>query len=423
MFSDEDLNFIYLREYCRLYFLKNPDDTTDEVLNLLSSKFQITTEEELNNLYVNIKKGKQYSYDNINLLNNYVNKLEDLKDNKNNKISITYPYIDENKNKKILWLIFEEDMRKYISNYNINSNSDKKAITQYFCDITFNCVPRSKHKYRLFVLLGYNILLNKSIICCMALITDEKTSTFLFLFNKLKKDYGFNPVIMTCDFQISLRTALKTIFSDIKLYPCYYHYIKNIRFNLLKYYKSVSENTEDEKEENKNKKYDLKKIKGKNKKNEEFFNLLCNFRILPFIKNEKENISYFIKLIKENYINNKKFNNLNKFFDYFELTWRKKFDLKEWNLYEISKKAIEKNLLDKLFFTNNIMESFNSRINHNIIKDKNNTINKFNNQINYIINLYKVSGKYIPPIFSKTKALAVYFTNDDNFNNTGTHIN
>ena len=44
-------------------------------------------------------------------------------------------------------------MKKYIANYKINSNSDKKAITQYLCDLTFNCVPRSKHNYRLFVLL------------------------------------------------------------------------------------------------------------------------------------------------------------------------------------------------------------------------------------------------------------------------------
>ena len=108
-------------------------------------------------------------------------------------------------------------------------------------------------------------------------------------------------------------------------------------------------------------------------------------------------------MIKDNYKNNENFININKFFSYFDTTWRKKFDLNKWNLYEISKKAINLNSLDKLFFTNNIMESFNSRINHNIIKDKNNNINTFNKQINYIINLYKVCGNYNPPVFSKCK--------------------
>ena len=55
------------------------------------------------------------------------------------------------------------------------------------------------------------------------------------------------------------------------------------------------------------------------------------------------------------------------------------------------------------------MESCNSRINTNIIKNKNNTVNTFNNQINAIINLFFVSGKYKPPLFSKTKALANYY--------------
>lgn len=87
------------------------------------------------------------------------------------------------------------------------------------------------------------------------------------------------------------------------------------------------------------------------------------------------------------------------------------------SIYNISKKAIETNNLDKLFFTNNIMESCNAKLNDSIIKDKNNTINNFNNKINYIINLYKLSGCYKHPIFSKTKALATYFITNDFFEN------
>ena len=74
--------------------------------------------------------------------------------------------------------------------------------------------------------------------------------------------------------------------------------------------------------------------------------------------------------------------------------------------YYYFKKAIETGNLDKLFFSKNIMESCNEKLNDSIIKDKNNTINNFNNKINYIINLYKTAKNYKNPIFSKTKALA-----------------
>ena len=48
----------------------------------------------------------------------------------------------------------------------------------------------------------------------------------------------------------------------------------------------------------------------------------------------------------------------------------------------------ENNQIDLLFFTNNILESCNSKINCNIIKNKNNTVNMFSIQINNIINIY-----------------------------------
>ena len=112
-------------------------------------------------------------------------------------------------------------MKKNISNYRINENSDKYAISQYFCDVTFKCVPKSKFKYKLFLLLGYDIILNKSVLCCLALIMDMQAETFSFLFNKLKILYNFNPKIITCDFDLSLRKGLKKIFPDIKFFGCY----------------------------------------------------------------------------------------------------------------------------------------------------------------------------------------------------------
>ena len=65
--------------------MNNPGDSTDKVLNNLTFKFQISNEEEIIILFDFIKKSKQYAYDNIHLLDNYVNKLEDLIDNKKTK--------------------------------------------------------------------------------------------------------------------------------------------------------------------------------------------------------------------------------------------------------------------------------------------------------------------------------------------------
>lgn len=55
--------------------------------------------------------------------------------------------------------------------------------------------------------------------------------------------------------------------------------------------------------------------------------------------------------------------------------------------YDIFYKAYGNNQIDVLFFANNILESYNSKINHNIIKNKN-TVNMFSIQINNIINIY-----------------------------------
>lgn len=36
-------------------------------------------------------------------------------------------------------------MKKYLANYKINN---KSTISQYFVDITFTCVPKSKYNYK-----------------------------------------------------------------------------------------------------------------------------------------------------------------------------------------------------------------------------------------------------------------------------------
>lgn len=59
-----------------------------------------------------------------------------------------------------------------LQNYKINENSEKYAISQYFIDVTFTCVPKSKYKYKTLIIIGYDSILNKSVLCCISLIMD-----------------------------------------------------------------------------------------------------------------------------------------------------------------------------------------------------------------------------------------------------------
>lgn len=229
-------NYIYLKLYCRQYFLNNPDKPRDDALTELAKKFETNYKEEINLLSDMLYLGKQCIYDKPDKVKNYIFKLEDIEDNEHNKICKAFPYTGKNDKTKNIWLIITNSMEKNIANYKINENSDKYAISQYFCDVTFKCVPKSKFKYKLFLLLGYDIILNKSVLCCLSLIIDMQAETFAFLFHKLKILYNFYPKILTCDFDLSLRKGIKKIYPDIKFFGCYYHFIRSIRKNLLKYY-------------------------------------------------------------------------------------------------------------------------------------------------------------------------------------------
>ena len=123
-----------------------------------------------------------------------------------------------------------------------------------------------------------------------------------------------------------------------------------------------------------------------------------------------------MKLIKNKYKENvDKWSNFIKFFEYFDTVWLKKININDWNLYLLAKNGRELDKLDKIFFTNNIVESANSRLNINIKKNKNNKVNIFSIEINKLINLYYTSKNYNSPIFSKTKAIVNYIF-ETNFN-------
>ena len=86
----------------------NPDESTDVALTNLSIKFKTDYENELIKLNKYLKLAKQYIYDNLDKIDNYIINLEDMHDNQLRKICFPYPYKLENNNKsKILWIIIK----------------------------------------------------------------------------------------------------------------------------------------------------------------------------------------------------------------------------------------------------------------------------------------------------------------------------
>lgn len=67
-----DKEDLYLHEYCRQFFLNNPDTSTFDALNELAKKFKTDYNQEIEKLYKSIKIGKQYQYDNKILLKDYI---------------------------------------------------------------------------------------------------------------------------------------------------------------------------------------------------------------------------------------------------------------------------------------------------------------------------------------------------------------
>ena len=217
----------------------------------------------------------------IELINN-------LQDKNNNKI--TYSYILESKNKKTkennnfyIWFIISKEMIKSLQN-NINS--------QFFCDTTYRCIPPTIKNYKLFIISSYDFLEKKIFICAYILIPNEKEETYTFIFDKLKKDFSFNPFIITLDHAKYISKAIKKIYPETIQVKCFFHFMQAINKNLKKYglinKKNIKDNTE----------------------------LIFNIKLLCFV--DPSLLEKFYKDIENEYKKNKDYK---KFFEYFNRQW------------------------------------------------------------------------------------------------------
>ena len=133
---------------------------------------------------------------------------------------------------------------------------------------------------------------------------------------------------------------------------------------------------------------------------------LSNIKLLCFIP--LNNFKTFYKLILDKY--RCKFPSFFKYFDKNYIKGRV-LDKKQWNYNNIITNNLNN---DILFYTNNIVESFNNNLNKKFIGFAK-TMHNFKNALNDVINLYEMSDAYKEKRLSITRALAHYVNNQNEF--------
>ena len=323
--DNEEFRKSYLKWYFENY--NNSDETTcyEYLKSNFNNKIQL-----MENIITEIKKTRLAFIMKNRSKANIIDQLLNLKDDKGDIIIKDYIYeytTKNNKNKKqsTMFIIINKTML-----YNLTNES----ITQYFGDATYHCIPPTIRRYKLYVISGFNLKEKKIILCCYALIPDEKNETYNKLFDILKNNYKFNPKIFTIDFCRASTKAIKNNFPSCIIIKCFFHWVKALWGNMKK-----------------NGYTDLKNIAQTKI-------VLFNVKVLAFIDP---------KLIKKYYnlIINEFGNEYEKFFKYFEKNWIKKKKLGKYTPIFNYYANIKGPDFDKkfLFLSNNISESINHILN------------------------------------------------------------
>ena len=81
--------------------------------------------------------------------------------------------------------------------------------------------------------------------CIFALLPNKSTSTYLTLWRSIKEILGgdFSPDSMLCDMELAAVKAFLTVYPDVKIVLCYFHWRKALRDNLAKKKVAVEANT------------------------------------------------------------------------------------------------------------------------------------------------------------------------------------
>ena len=217
---------------------------------------------------------------------------------------------------------------------------NNKEYIEYFIDITFKVIPKCYRPYKLLTIATLDKDNIKTILVGFILFIYKDSISFLKIFEYLNNIYNFNPTIIHSDYEIGIELALKKaqfFKNDIIHLKCFFHFSKAIREKLKKFSNE-------------------KKYLSKNN-----YVILKNIELICFISEDRcEGFKKFIidKLIKSN---------VNKsFIEYLQNFWFKK-NIRDYNYsYFIEKFKENDAALNKLYLTNNILESLHSKINNNL---------------------------------------------------------
>ena len=262
--------------------------------------------------------------------------------------------------KKIKSSEFEIDTLSQDIIYEIKSNKANKNITrkqtiiifgnkdnlnllkdanyyEFFVDVTFKIIPKCYKPYKLLSLASIDNNNNKTKIICFVFIKYLDSITYERVFKYLNDNYKFNPRIIHSDFENAINVAIKNSnffkYSIIHV-KCFFHFTKSIKdkLNKLGLYKKYN--------------------------NKEIFTIIKMVQLICFLNIERID-DYKLFLVNE-LVKLKKYN---KFIKYLKTYWFKKNN-EEYNFSMFIKKYCkDENKLEKLYFTNNIIEAIHGKIN------------------------------------------------------------
>ena len=170
----------------------------------------------------------------------------------------------------------------------------------------------------------YNSIIDKKIPCSFILMNNKSQKSYELVLKKLYNIITFEDskalklISITSDFEKGLINAIKTVFKKTRHVGCFFHYVKNVRLNMLKI-GLLSD--------------DVKNIS---------VNLLNRLAQIPFfINNNIEIIKEIFKEYDKIYHNLKLTVKFKIFRDYFIITWSEYFETVSLNnIYLIKSKDL-----------------------------------------------------------------------------------
>ena len=349
MCNNNDLNKIdinikkYQRYYIR-YLFKNKIATDKfSAIEMFKEKFGKNIKFNLTDNDINVEKSLNVPNPNDKTLEDLIKYLQIENQNiiiKKTDIIYDYKYYDRH-DKKNYNIKREQEIIFFGTEEMINQLKDLDN-EQYFIDVTYKIIPYKYHLYKLLTMKAFNKKTKNTKLCILITIKYEDENSFYYTFKYLKEFLNFKPKIINIDFSNSLYKAIKfkNLFNDnIKIIFCFFHYSQSI----------------------------IRKMKSlkiiKNKLTKKGFSILLNIQILSFLKPEL--IKNYAKFLKNNLKESEEIN----LYKYIDNYWLNSKGISFMNYYDYIQKNNNYNL-KYLFFTNNVIESFHSKLSNYLPKGR-----------------------------------------------------